>query len=104
MAAFAKCFASRQTAVQMATGPNLLGTRSLDDDRRYSHGKGRRTKHDRGIPATIRLLQSGVELPFRAINRGIGDSLNAIVRFGRRRARGFVSKALKIQRGDSEID
>ena len=42
------------------------------------------------------VLQSGVELPYRAIKTNIGDSLNVIVQLERRPGRRFVSEVLEI--------
>ncbi|HEV3482116.1 MAG TPA: ATPase, T2SS/T4P/T4SS family [Candidatus Acidoferrales bacterium] len=42
------------------------------------------------------VLQSGVELPYRAIKTNIGDSLNVIIQLERRPGRRFVSEVLEI--------
>ena len=42
------------------------------------------------------VLQSGVELPYRAIKNNIGDSLNVIIQIERRPGRRFVSEVLEI--------
>jgi len=42
------------------------------------------------------VLQSGVELPYRAIKTNIGDSLNVIIQLERRPGRRFVSEAIEI--------
>jgi pilus assembly protein CpaF len=50
------------------------------------------------------VLQSGVELPYRAIKSNIGDSLNVIVQLERRPGRRSVSEVLEIRGYDSEGD
>lgn len=50
------------------------------------------------------VLQSGIELPYRAIKSNIGDSLNVIVQLDRRRGRRFVSEVLQINRYDPATD
>lgn len=42
------------------------------------------------------VLQSGVDLPYRAIKTNIGDSLNVVVQLERRPGRRFVSEVLEI--------
>ena len=50
------------------------------------------------------VLQSGVELPYRAIKNNIGDSLNVIIQLERRPGRRYVSQVLDIQAYDAERD
>jgi pilus assembly protein CpaF len=50
------------------------------------------------------VLQSGIELPYRAIKSNIGDSLNVIVQLDRRPGRRFVSEVLQINRYDPATD
>ena len=50
------------------------------------------------------VLQSGVELPYRAIKTNIGDSLNVIIQLERRPGRRFVSEVLEINGYSSEAD
>jgi pilus assembly protein CpaF len=50
------------------------------------------------------VLQSGVELPYRAIKANIGDSLNVIIQLERRPGRRFVSEVLEIRGYDSDLD
>ena len=50
------------------------------------------------------VLQSGVELPYRAIKNNIGDSLNVIVQLERRPGTRFVSEVLEIHGYDSDLD
>ena len=50
------------------------------------------------------VLQSGVELPYRAIKTNIGDSLDVVVHIERRPGRRFVSEVLKINRYDPDAD
>jgi Flp pilus assembly CpaF family ATPase len=50
------------------------------------------------------VLQSGVEMPYRAIKRNIADSLNIIVQIERRPGMRCVSEVLEIQAYDSETD
>ena len=42
------------------------------------------------------VLQSGVELPYRAIKTNIGDSLHVVIHVERRPGRRFVSEVLEI--------
>src|SRR6266699_2123970 len=53
---------------------------------------------------TTCVLQSGVELPYRAIKTNIGDSLNIIVQIERRPGARFVSEVLRIRRYEPETD
>ncbi|MGB9311800.1 MAG: hypothetical protein WCC15_13880, partial [Candidatus Acidiferrales bacterium] len=50
------------------------------------------------------VLQSGVELPYRAIKTNIGDSLNVIIQLERRPGRRFISEVLEIRGYDSDLD
>jgi pilus assembly protein CpaF len=50
------------------------------------------------------VLQSGIELPYRAIKTNIGDSLNVVVHIERRPGRRFVSEVLKINSYDPDAD
>ncbi|MGA8870364.1 MAG: ATPase, T2SS/T4P/T4SS family [Candidatus Acidiferrales bacterium] len=50
------------------------------------------------------VLQSGVELPYRAIKNNIGDSLNVIIQVERRPGRRFVSEVLEISGYSSDTD
>jgi pilus assembly protein CpaF len=50
------------------------------------------------------VLQSGVELPYRAIKSNIGDSLNVIVQLERRPGRRFVSEVLEIGGYSADAD
>src|SRR6202167_4536384 len=50
------------------------------------------------------VLQSGVELPYRAIKSNIGDSLNIVVHIDRRPGRRFVSEVLAIHCYDPDAD
>jgi pilus assembly protein CpaF len=50
------------------------------------------------------VLQSGVELPYRAVKTNIGDSLNVIVQIERRPGRRFVSEVLEINSYDPDAD
>ena len=49
-------------------------------------------------------MQSGVELPYRAIKTNIGDSLNVVVHIERRPGRRFISEVLEINRYDPDSD
>jgi len=53
---------------------------------------------------TTCVLQSGVEIPYRAIKTNIGDSLNIIVQIERRPGVRFVSEVLDIRKYDPESD
>jgi pilus assembly protein CpaF len=50
------------------------------------------------------VLQSGVELPYRAIKSNIGDSLNVVIQIERRPGRRFISEVLEINSYDPEAD
>lgn len=50
------------------------------------------------------VLQSGIELPYRAIKTNIGDSLNVVVHIERRPGRRFVSEVLEINNYDPDAD
>jgi pilus assembly protein CpaF len=50
------------------------------------------------------VLQSGVELPYRAIKTNIGDSLNVILQLERRPGIRFVSEALELKGCDAVSD
>src|SRR4029077_7424052 len=51
---------------------------------------------------TTCVLQSGVEMPYRAIKRNIAGSLNVIVQTERRPGRRFVSQVLEISSYNNE--
>ncbi len=53
---------------------------------------------------TTCVLQSGVEMPYRAIKTNIADSLNIIVQIERRPGSRFVSQVLEICGYDAETD
>jgi pilus assembly protein CpaF len=50
------------------------------------------------------VLQSGVELPYRAIKTNIGDSLDVVVHLERRPGRRFISQVLEINHYDPDAD
>src|ERR1700735_3288827 len=50
------------------------------------------------------VLQSGVELPYRAVKTNIGDSLNIVVQIERRPGRRFISEVLEIKSYDPDAD
>jgi pilus assembly protein CpaF len=51
---------------------------------------------------TTCVLQSGVEMPYRAIKMNIADSLNVLVQIERRPGARFISEVLEIQGYESE--
>src|SRR6202790_3190447 len=53
---------------------------------------------------TTCVLQSGVEMPYRAIKTNIADSLNIVIQVERRPGRRFVSQVLEIRGYDPEAD
>jgi pilus assembly protein CpaF len=53
---------------------------------------------------TTCVLQSGVELPYRAIKTNIADSLDIVVHMERRPGRRYISEVLGIRGYDSEAD
>ncbi len=53
---------------------------------------------------TTCVLQSGVEMPYRAIKTNIADSLNIIVQIERRPGKRFVSEVLEIRGYDERSD
>jgi pilus assembly protein CpaF len=50
------------------------------------------------------VLQSGIELPYRAIKSNIADSLNVLIQLERRPGKRFVSEAIEIRGYNSEAD
>lgn len=50
------------------------------------------------------VLQSGIELPYRAVKTNIGDSLNIVIQIERRPGRRFVSEVLEITSYDPDVD
>jgi pilus assembly protein CpaF len=50
------------------------------------------------------VLQSGIEMPYRAIKTNIADSLNVIIQMERRPGRRYVSEVLTIRGYDPEAD
>jgi pilus assembly protein CpaF len=50
------------------------------------------------------VLQSGMDLPYRAIKTNIGDSLNVVVQIERRPGRRFISEVLEINSYEPEAD
>lgn len=50
------------------------------------------------------VLQSGIEMPYRAIKTNIADSLNVIIQMERRPGRRYVSEVLSIRGYDPEAD
>jgi hypothetical protein len=50
------------------------------------------------------VLQSGVEIPYRAVKTNIGDSLNVVIQIERRPGRRFISEVLEINSYDPDAD
>ncbi len=50
------------------------------------------------------VLQSGVDLPYRAIKTNTGDSLGVVVQLERRPGRRFVSEVVEVNRYDPDFD
>jgi len=50
------------------------------------------------------VLQSGIELPYRAIKTNIGDSVNVVIHIERRPGRRFISEVLEINSYDPDAD
>jgi Flp pilus assembly CpaF family ATPase len=50
------------------------------------------------------VLQSGVELPYRAVKTNIGDSLNVVIHIERRPGRRFISEVLEINSYNPDAD
>jgi pilus assembly protein CpaF len=50
------------------------------------------------------VLQSGIELPYRAIKTNIADALNVVVQLERRRGLRFISEVLEINHYDADAD
>lgn len=50
------------------------------------------------------VLQSGVEIPYRAIKTNVGDSVNVVVHLERRPGRRFVSEVVEIHGYDPDRD
>ena len=53
---------------------------------------------------TTCVLQSGVEMPYGAINKNIADSLDVIIEIERRPGRRFISEVLEVSGYDLETD
>jgi Flp pilus assembly CpaF family ATPase len=61
--------------------------------------------HFQGISRfTICVLQSGVEMPYRAIKTNIADSLNIIIQIERRPGTRFVSEVIEVGAYNPELD
>jgi pilus assembly protein CpaF len=50
------------------------------------------------------VLQSGIEIPYRAIKTNVGDSLNVVIHIERRPGRRFVSEVLEINGYNPDAD
>jgi len=50
------------------------------------------------------VLQSGVDLPFRAVKTNVGDSVNVVVHLERRQGRRFISEVVEIHGYDPDHD
>ncbi len=50
------------------------------------------------------VLQSGIELPYRAIKTNIGDSLDVVLHLERRPGRRFLSEVLEVHRYNADAD
>jgi pilus assembly protein CpaF len=50
------------------------------------------------------VLQSGVDIPYRAVKTNVGDSVNVVVHLERRPGRRFVSEVLEIHEYDPDRD
>ena len=50
------------------------------------------------------VLQSGVELPYRAIKTNIGDSVNVVIHIERRPGRRFIAEVVEIHHYDPDAD
>ena len=53
---------------------------------------------------TTCVLQSGVELPYRAVRSNIAESLNLLIHLSRRSGRRLVTEVAAIRRYDAELD
>ena len=50
------------------------------------------------------VLQSGIELPYRAIRSNIGDVVQLLLHIERRSGRRYVAQLLRVIRYDSALD
>jgi pilus assembly protein CpaF len=50
------------------------------------------------------VLQSGIELPYRAIKTNIGDSVNVVIHIDRRPGRRFIAEVVEIHHYDPDAD
>jgi pilus assembly protein CpaF len=50
------------------------------------------------------VLQSGIEIPYRAIKTNVGDSLNVVIQIERRPGRRFISEVLEINGYNPDAD
>jgi Flp pilus assembly CpaF family ATPase len=65
----------------------------------------RRSKAKQGLARfTSRVLQSGVELLYRAIKSNIADSLHVVMQIKRRPGRRYISEVLEINSYDADGD
>jgi pilus assembly protein CpaF len=53
---------------------------------------------------TTCVLQSEVDLPYKAVRSGIGEALNLLVHIERRHGKRFVRQVLEIKRYDQALD
>jgi len=49
-------------------------------------------------------LQSGIEIPYRAIKSNISDSLNVVIHIERRPGRRLISEVIEIKSYDPDAD
>ena len=50
------------------------------------------------------VLQSGIDLPYRAIKSNIADSLNVLIQLERRPGKRFIAEVVELRAYDSEAD
>jgi pilus assembly protein CpaF len=50
------------------------------------------------------VLQSGIEMPYRAVKANIGDSLNVVIQVERRPGRRFIAEVLELNSYDPDTD
>jgi hypothetical protein len=50
------------------------------------------------------VLQSGIEIPYRAIKGNVGDSLNVVIQIERRPGRRLISEVLEIHGYNPDSD
>jgi pilus assembly protein CpaF len=93
------------TAELQLQQPNVVRLQLLNTDHAGTLSTIHANSAKQGLARfTSCVLQSGVELPYRAIKTNIGDSLDVVVHIERRPGRRFISEVLEINHYDPDAD